>query len=113
MKVIHFLCRPKGRGMTGLSHVAGTTYRSEAWPISEDEAQELVGGSIYLHEAKSKPSRIGGRILGYEVVTLDAADPAARKQRIAFTFESSAEGRNVPWRGQDHDMSMTSGVLDA
>ena len=98
--------------MTGLKHQGGTTYRSEAWSISESHARELVGGGIYLHESKAKPSRIGGRIIGYEVVMLDPSESAARMERIAFTFESRAEYKNAAWRGPDHGMSMSSGVIE-
>lgn len=72
----------------------------------------LIGGWIYLHpDGKTDPSQFGGVILSF--TPCERREGAAREQGLAFTFEARKEGRNQAWRGANHDMAWTSGLVDA
>ena len=42
---------------------SGNEWESGNWPIPEETAKKLVGGSLYLHRGKQQPSHFGGQIL--------------------------------------------------
>ena len=42
-------------------------WESGTWPLSEEIAQKLVGGMMYLHRSKQQESHFGGQILSYRV----------------------------------------------
>lgn len=42
-------------------------WESGLWVVSEESAQKLVGGRLFLHAGKQQPSHFGGEILGYRV----------------------------------------------
>jgi hypothetical protein len=77
----------------------------------ESEAQQLIGGWIYLHpEGKTNPSQFGGVIMS--VKPCERREGAAIEQGLAFTFEAKKEGRNQVWRGADHAMAWSSGLVE-
>jgi len=47
-------------------------WESGYWVISEETAEKLVGGNIYLHSGQTKPSHFGGRILTDAQTILEA-----------------------------------------
>ena len=53
--------------------VEGDQYGSCCWAISDDDANSLLGGWIYLHESKGDKSAFGGVITG--VKPADRIDP--------------------------------------
>jgi hypothetical protein len=65
-------------------------YESGWWVVSEETAQSLIGGLIFFHEAKTKPSFFGGTILGFRIET-----EGEYQDRIIVRFESSLECKNV------------------
>jgi hypothetical protein len=65
-------------------------WESGFWKMSQDTANSLVGGDLYLHSAKIKPSYFGGKILGFRVV-----EDGEWKGRIVFEFEFSPEYKGV------------------
>jgi len=67
-------------------------WSSHCWVLSEETAQKLVGGEIYLHKGQDKPSHFGGRILSYEVLPESAGEDAGR---IAFNFQAGLEFKDV------------------
>jgi hypothetical protein len=111
---IHFICRRQGLGLRKLHKVKGEKDRwiSSCWTISERDAQQLLGGWIYLHpEGKANRSQFGGVILA--VSPCERGDGAASEQGVAFTFAARKEGREQVWRGADHGMALTGGVVEA
>jgi hypothetical protein len=111
---IHFICRRQGLGLRNLHKVKGEKDRwvSSCWTIPERDAQQLVGGWIYLHpEGKTNLSQFGGRILSFE--SCERREGAGIEQGLAFTFEARKQGRDQPWRGADYAMAWTSGIVDA
>ena len=42
-------------------------WESGFWPVSEEVAQKLIGGSLFLHRGKQQPSHFGGEILSYRI----------------------------------------------
>ena len=103
MLSIHFICR----GSLNVHVVKHPVYESGVWDV-ENNAAKLVGGMLYLHEAKADPSYFGGRIESFRVVETDEA----HSRRIVFTVTSLREGKGVRWRGTAHGMAWTSGVVE-
>mgnify|MGYP001182412735 CR=1 FL=1 len=111
MKAIHLLSKPQGLPI-GMTAVAGVKdqYRSEAWPLANNpDLEALIGGWVYFHDTKADGSRIGGRIVRIELV--DRVDKAI-SEGVAFVFDSKLEGRKQLWRGADHGMAWTGGIVD-
>jgi hypothetical protein len=112
MRAIHFICkRDNGHSLNNLHFDKSTgLYRSGNWNVSDETAQSLVGGWLYLHATKTARSEFGGRIIGFEPIH----DPdVARSDRIIFLVRKEAEGSDQEWRGQSHMMAHSSGVIDA
>jgi hypothetical protein len=65
MARIHFVERKNN-----VTRIAGTTdeWESGFWVVSEETAQGLVGGDLYLHSNQDAPSHFGGTILSHRVV---------------------------------------------
>ena len=112
MKAVHVICRkePPSNKPLGIFPAPGPNqYTSEAWDFSPDEAEALVGGLIYFHQSKGEKSYFGGEVTAFEVLY---REDLAHQQRIKFTLTSRAECRNHPWRGSDHLMAWTSGLIE-
>jgi hypothetical protein len=113
MRVLHLINKQndKGPGLRNLQRLEGEkdTYLSGYWDIPLAEAQTLVGGMLFLHEAKAKPSRFGGKVLSVEQVRMEEF---AHKNRIVFKILSLLEGRGAKWRGADHAMASYGRILD-
>ena len=71
-------------------------WESGEWAVSEETAQKLVGGNLYLHHGQDKASHFGGKILSFRVLP----DSLANAGRIVFQFLPSMEYKNVK-AGQD------------
>jgi len=104
MICIHLLCRDR----LNVHAVKHPVYDSGTWDVSPQDAASLVGGMIYLHQAKAQPSYVGGRIESYREIHTDLA----HSRRIIFTFTSTADGKGVRWKGAEHSMAWTGGVVD-
>lgn len=65
-------------------------WESGDWVVSEETAQRLVGGHIYLHRAQDKPSHFGGEILSFHVLS---SGPAAG--RVVFRFRAAITCKDV------------------
>ena len=112
MKAVHLICRndeltnrPKGIFPSGGEH----QYTSEAWDFTPEKAASLIGGQILFHRTKADKSFFGGKVTAFEEI--DRPD-LAHPERIKFTFTSTEEARNQPWRGTDYSMAWTSGIID-
>jgi len=103
MPSIHFICR----GGLNLHVVKHPVYECGVWDV-ENDAPKLVGGMLYLHEAKADSSYFGGRIESFRVVETDEA----HSLRVVFTVRSLREGKGVRWCGAAHGMAWTSGVVE-
>jgi len=78
--------------------------------FSSEEAAQVVGGMLYLHERKATESWFGGRINGFREVEIETV---AHNNRIVFTLTFLDEGRDVEWCGANHGMAWTSGVVNS
>jgi hypothetical protein len=109
---IHLVCRDRlgVRCIDPKEH----TYESEAWLLSPEEAASLEGGTVLLHQMKTRPSYFGGEILGLRPVDGAEAEDGGRVRHV-ITLRSTAEAREQPWdkRGKSHGMAWTSGVIGA
>ncbi len=65
-------------------------WESGWWSVAPTTAEKLVGGHIYFHKAKAKPSFFGGVILSYRVET-EGEWPG----RIIFKFRSGQEFKAI------------------
>ncbi|MFB1485399.1 hypothetical protein [Corallococcus sp. RDP092CA] len=104
MASVHLKCQRE----RNLHTVAHPIYDSGYWDFTPEEAAQLVGGTLYLHETKAERSYFGGTVLSYEVVNVPEK---AHSQRIMFRIRSTAEAKNKAWRGANHGRAWTGGIL--
>jgi len=115
-KRIHLMCRrnPDGKGFIGLHATHhpqfSNAYVTGKWNVSAEAAQSLLGGLVFLHETKAKPSYLGGLIYDWEI-TQDAEK--ANENRVSFKFLAAADARYVRWGGKNHMMAWQSEVVPA
>ena len=110
MNAIHLKCErdPQG-GIANLTFdKTSGTYRSGFWNITVEDAENLIGGWLYLHEAKTVTSQFGGQIVQFEQVE---RPELAKKDRIVLVVEPSKSCRGQKWRGKRHEMAWTGGVI--
>ncbi len=113
MRAVHLICRRNNITFDGLERLPGRegAHRLSCWAFSREEAHSLIGGWIYLHPiSKFEPSEFGGIITG---VSACKREEGAIEDGYAFTFKARREGRGQPWRGADHSMAWTGGIIDA
>ena len=110
MNAIHLKCpRQNGGGLANLSFdKTSGTYRSGSWDISADDAARLVGGWLYLHEAKAVPSQFGGRVLAVEPV---APTQSNAREQVVLIVQPSCAARGQKWRGKRGETAWNSGVI--
>lgn len=65
-------------------------WESGYWTVPIETAEELLGGDIYLHSMKAKPSKFGGVIKSYRL-----EDSPEFEGKIVFTFLADIEHKNV------------------
>jgi hypothetical protein len=125
VKILHLINKtqplellPKG---VSKSKEDGNIYISCCWDFKLEEAKTLIGGMIFFHDTKSDRSKLGGNVVDVQSVKLDEEtefhkvdpeDENKRQSRVMFKFEITPEGREQRWRGKDHAMSWTSGIID-
>ena len=125
MKILHLINKPTPDSIhaKGLTKVKDETnsYISCCWDFKLEEAKTLIGGMIFFHDTKSERSKLGGHVVDVQSVKLDEEtefhkvdpeDTSKRQTRVMFKFEITPEGREQIWRGKDHSMSWTSGIID-
>ena len=125
MKILHLINKPTPDSIhaKGLIKVKDETnrYISCCWDFKLEEAKTLIGGMIFFHDTKSERSKLGGNVVDVQPVRLDEEtefhkvdpeDTSKRQTRVMFKFEITSEGREQRWRGKDHSMSWTSGIID-
>lgn len=66
-------------------------WESGYWVVSEETAQRLVGGDLYLHSGQSDPSHFGGKILAFRV----HKDGSELDGRIVFRIKAALEYKGV------------------
>ncbi|UTH43679.1 hypothetical protein [Loktanella salsilacus] len=105
MKSLHLINKRNGLHLLNLEYdQALKQHRTGNWQFTLQEAQSLIGGKVYLHETKAKPSTIGGTVLDVE--------PSLEESRVVFIFTSEIGGKSKKWSGKDHGMAWTSGIID-
>ena len=117
MKVLHIKSDKFLDGSTwrrqGLDIIKGTKplqYTSCCWDFKLDDINDVIGGKIFLHHTKNKPSYVGGVVTKIEEVTL--SDGTKRADRVKFTFISEAEGKGAEWIGASHSMAWNGGLVE-
>ena len=111
MKAVHLICRDddETKRPKGIVKIEGDNqYTSEAWDFSTEQASSLIGAEILFHRAKAEKSFFGGKITAFEEIN---REDLAREERIKFTFTATLEAKNQSWRGSDHSMAWTSGII--
>ena len=112
MRAAHFKCgRDDGVSLNNLAYDrVRKLFRSGRWDISAQEAQDLVGGWVYLHPRKTAASEFGGVVVGFEPVEVAEA---GHPHRIVLHVEKRSEGTGQRWRGQSHALAHKSGLVEA
>src|SRR5687768_4691005 len=112
MKVLHVINRQSktGPGLKNLSRSSTEkdVYHSGYWDLALAKAETLIGGMLFLHESKTRPSRFGRCVLSVESVRSEFA----RSHRVVFKERALAEGRGVWWRGANHAMASLGSIID-
>ncbi|HEY3451544.1 MAG TPA: hypothetical protein VGK67_34620 [Myxococcales bacterium] len=103
MACIHLLCR----GALNVRKLEGDLYESGDWDLAPEDAHSLVGGTLFLHEKKTKPSYFGGLITQFRVVEADRAHP----RRVIFTLSSDTAAKGKAWEGDRKPRAWTGGIL--
>ena len=125
MKILHLINKPTpdsiyAKGLTKVKDEKNS-YVSCCWDFDLEVAKTLIGGMIFFHDTKSEKSKLGGRVLDVQSIRLDEDteyhkidpdDKDKKQQRVMFKFEITPDGCNQRWRGKDHSMSWTSGIID-
>jgi len=60
------------------------------WGVTKEVAAKLVGGEIFLHMAKDKPSYFGGDITGFRV-----QEDGEYAGKVLFEFTASMDHKGV------------------
>ena len=60
------------------------------WAVTEENAQKLVGATLYLHRTKHQPSHFGGKVLSYRI---EQSGPSAGS--VVFTIRASVDCKDV------------------
>lgn len=132
MWVVHLINKidPRNGRLAGLNPASeidpnGHHFHSCCWDFSLEEAQKLIGGMIYLHLTKKRPAEWAGRVKDVGPINLRdktmerffphvesmGLDPK-KFDRVKFIVEILPERRGEKWRGADHSMSWTSGIIE-
>lgn len=104
MSRLHVICK---NGLH-LKKVGPDTYESGYWPVAENDALRLIGGMLFLHEAKAARSYFGGIVENFRQAGTEWQQP----ERLVFTFRAARDGRGQRWHGRDDPMAWVSGVID-
>lgn len=80
-------------------------WESGSWPVTEEIAQKLVGGSLFLHRGKRQAAHFGGEILSYRI---EETGPAAGL--VVFTVRAKAEckGAKTDSKGWSKDLKVVA-----
>lgn len=115
LKACHFICkRVEGRSLprhVDFAEGEKDTYFSGYWDMTPEQAEELIGGNIYLHTAKAERSYFGGRVLSYALEQFED-EGVNRDSGIRFKFLALKDCKNVAWRGNKRAMAHSSGIID-
>jgi hypothetical protein len=103
----HLICRHR----LYLSPTQFSEFESGFWTLSEASAAALIGGTLYLHEAKAMPAYFAGDVIGYRIAGPHEPPDKPRPGKIVFILRSREPERRV-WEGQDHRRSWDSGHIE-
>jgi hypothetical protein len=70
-------------------------WESGYWPLTEEVAQKLVGGVLYLHRTKMTPSHFGGDIVDYRI-----EEAGAKAGTVVFKLRAKADCKGVTIDGK-------------
>ena len=114
MKAIHLICRRKSIGFEGLDRApeGKNVWMSYSWAFPRDyDLKSLAGGWLYLHpDGKSALSGFGGII---EEIIDSARLGKPVEDGYMVVFEARKEARDKKWRGANHGMAWTGGIVEA
>jgi hypothetical protein len=105
MKSIHLKCEDR----KSLKCIKMPTFESGYWDIPDADADQLIGGMVYLHQTKNEPSYIGGIV---KEVRQEKRPEHAHSDRWLIVFDAVEAGKGTAWRGADHTMAWYSGLVD-
>jgi hypothetical protein len=104
MKRAHFICRRlDNAGQDGLDLIGHlgekqNVYRSDAWAIRPAEAEALVGGLVFFHDHRNKPSTFGGKVEWW-CYSRQTSDRPGVKWRVILFIRAMPECIDAEWEG--------------
>lgn len=106
-KAIHFINVRKGSTLRNLSKgKEDNQWETSRWKITQEQANALENGYVYLHETKKKLSSFGGQI-----TNIRQCNDEPKRWIISFYNKLECQGKS--WRGQAYPRAWTSGIVDA
>lgn len=98
---LHVLCRYEGRKPKGVMPVNDEpgVFDSVSWRVREDQIPGLIGKAFCLHEAKSSPSALGGKILAIERRPIE---DNGGEVRAVVRFRVDPIARGIKWPPTDN-----------
>jgi len=102
MASIHVVARQQEQTPDLFWHEGVFIFVSGWWKINEEKVASLMGGTVFLHETKLVPSRMGGTILDI----FPAPEGGPYEGRFAIRFQSTLEARFVAWNWGDNAPNM-------
>ena len=95
MASVHIVCR-RGLHVHPVEH---PVYETGNWDFSTVEADQ---------QSKGARSYFGGTVEAYRLADVPEK---AHSQRIVFRIRSTANAKNVSWRGANHVRAWTGGII--
>jgi hypothetical protein len=107
---IHLVCKRQGLSFYGLKLIdpKNLLYRSVSWELSPLDAEQIIGGWVYLHTATAALSDFGGKIRRVDTLQNGIAD---REQKLGIVFQVRREARNQKWRGDYSEPAWSGGLV--
>lgn len=78
------------------------TYCTGRWDLSSATAESLIGGLVYLHITKARPSYVGGLVCGWHP---SISHDVKREKRISLHFIALYDCRLGEWGDQSNQRS--------
>lgn len=107
---IHLVCMRRGLSFDGLKLIdpRSLLYRSDSWELLPSEAEQMLGGWVYLHAEKTGSSEFGGKI---HRVDLLQNGISMRQPIFGIVFRVRREARHRTWRGHHNKPAWSGGLV--
>jgi hypothetical protein len=107
---IHLVCKRLGLSFHGLKLIdpQNLLYRSDSWELSPSDAEQIIGGWVYFHTARTASSEFGGKVYRVDVIQNDIGN---RRPTFGIIFQVRREARYRNWRGHHNELAWSGGLV--